>query len=45
MIESKNFHEDAKIEAKPTNQKSKAKVSAVTTDNTAQQIQQLLGAV
>ena len=44
-IESENFHEDAKIEAKPTNQKGKAKVGAVTIDNTAQQIQQLQGAV
>ena len=45
MIESENFHEDAKIEAKPTNQKGKAKVGAVTIDNTSQQIQQLQGAV
>ena len=45
MIESENFHEDAKTEAKPTNQKDKAKVGAVTIDNTAQQIQQLQGAV
>ena len=45
MIESENFHEDAKIEAKPTNQIGKAKVGAVTIDNTAQQIQQLQGAV
>ena len=45
MIESENFHEDAKTEAKPTNQKGKAKVDAVTIDNTAQQIQQLQGAV
>ena len=45
MIESENFHEDAKIEAKPTNQKGKAKVGAVTIDNTAQQIQQLQDAV
>ena len=45
MIESENFHEDTKIEAKPTNQKGKAKVGAVTIDNTAQQIQQLQGAV
>ena len=36
MIESENFHEDAKTEAKPTNQKCKAKVGAVTIDNTAQ---------
>ena len=39
MIESENFHEDAKTEAKPTNQKAKAKAGAVTIDNTAQQIQ------
>ena len=45
MIESENFHEDVKTEAKPTNQKGKAKVGAVTIDNTAQQIQQLQGAV
>ena len=45
MIETENFHEDAKTEAKPTNQKGKAKVGAVTIDNTAQQIQQLQGAV
>ena len=45
MIESENFYEDAKTEAKPTNQKGKAKVDAVTTDDTAQQIQQLQGAV
>ena len=45
MIESENFHEDVKTEAKPTNQKGKAKVEAVTIDNTAQQIQQLQGAV
>ena len=45
MIESDNFHEDAKTEAKPTNQKSKAKVDAVAIDKTAQQIQQLQGAV
>ena len=45
MIESDNFHEDVKIEDKPTNQKSKAKVGAVTIDNTAQKIQQLQGAV
>ena len=44
MIESENFHEDAKTEDKPTNQKGKAKVGAVTIDNTAQQIQQLQGA-
>ena len=43
MIE--NFHEDSKTEAKPTNQKGKAKAGAVTVDNTAQQIQQLQGAV
>ena len=45
MIESENFYEDAKIEAKPTSQKGKAKVDAVTIDNAAQQIQQLQGAV
>ena len=45
MIESENFYEDAKTEAKPANQKGKAKVDAVTIDNTAQQIQQLQGAV
>ena len=45
MIESENFYEDARTEAKPTNQKGKAKVDAVTIDNTAQQIQQLQGAV
>ena len=45
MIESENFYEDAKTEAKPTNQKGKAKVDVVTIDNTAQQIQQLQGAV
>ena len=45
MVESENFHEDTKIEAKPTSQKGKAKVGAVTIDNTAQQIQQLQGAV
>ena len=45
MIESENCHEDSKPEAKPTNQKGKAKVGAVTVDNTAQQIQQLQGAV
>ena len=45
MIESENFHEDPKTEAKPTNQKGKAKIGAVTVDNTAQQIQQLQGAV
>ena len=44
MIESENFHEDSKFEAKPTNQKGKAKAGAVTGDNTAQQIQQLQGA-
>ena len=36
MIKSENFHKDAKTEAKPTNQKGKAKVGAVTIDNTAQ---------
>ena len=45
MIELENFHEDAKTEAKPTNQKDKVKVGAVTIDNAAQQIQQLQGAV
>ena len=35
----------AKTEAKPTNQRGKAKVGAVTIDNTAQQIQQLQGVV
>ena len=45
MIESENFYEDAKTEAKPANQKGKAKFDAVTIDNTAQQIQQLQGAV
>ena len=35
MIESENFHEDTKIEAKPTNQKGKAKVGAVTIDKIA----------
>ena len=45
MIESENFHEYAKNEAKLTNQKGKAMVGAVTIDNTAQQIQQLQGAV
>ena len=45
MIESETFYEDAKTEAKPTNQKGKAKVDAVTIDNTPQQIQQLQGAV
>ena len=44
MIKSENFDEDSKPEAKPTNQKSKAKVGAVTVDNTAQQIQQFQGA-
>ena len=45
MIESENFHEDEKTEAKPASQKSKTKVGAVTINNTAQQIQQLQGAV
>ena len=45
MIESENFHEYAKTEAKSTNQKGKAKVDAVNIDNTAQQIQQLQGVV
>ena len=35
MIKSENFYEDTKTEAKPTNQKGKAKVDAVTIDNTA----------
>ena len=33
MIESENFHEDAKTETKPTNQKGKAKVDTVTIDD------------
>ena len=41
MIESENFHEDSKPEAKPTNQKCKVKVGAVTVNGTVQQIQQL----
>ena len=45
MIESENFHEDSKIVEKSTNPKSKSKVGVVTVDNTAQQIQQLQGAV
>ena len=45
MIESENFHEDSKTVEKPTNQKGKSKVGALTVDNTAQQIQQLQGAV
>ena len=45
MIESQNFHADSKTEAKSTNQKGKAKVGAVTVNNTAQQIQQMQGAV
>ena len=45
MIESEKCYEDAKTEAKPTNQKGKAKVDTVTIDNTTQQIQQLQGAV
>ena len=45
MIESEKIHEDSKPEAKPTNQKGKVRVGAVTVDNTAQQIQQLQGAV
>ena len=45
MIESGNFHEDSKTVEKPTNPKGQSKVSAVTVDNTAQQIQQLQGAV
>ena len=39
MIESENFHEDSKTTEKPTSTKGKCKVSAVTVDNTAQQIQ------
>ena len=38
MIELENVHDDSKPEAKPTNQNSKAKVGAVTVDNTVQQI-------
>ena len=45
MIESENFHEDSKTVEKPTNPKGKSKFGAVTVDNTAQQIQQLQGAV
>ena len=45
MIDSENFHEDVRVETKSTNQKGKTKVAAVTVDNTAQQIQQLQGAV
>ena len=45
MIESENFHEDSKTVDKPTNPKGKSKVGAVIVDNTAQQIQQLQGAV
>ena len=45
MIDSENFHEDSRPKTKPTNQKGKAKAGAVTVDNTAQQIQQLQGAV
>ena len=45
IIESENFHEDSKTVEKPANVKSKSKVGAVTVDNTAQQIQQLQGAV
>ena len=45
MIESEIFHEDSKILEKLTNPKSKSKVGVVTVDNTAQQIQQLQGAV
>ena len=43
MIESEN--EDSKTVDKPTNSKGKSKVGAVIVDNTAQQIQQLQGAV
>ena len=45
MIESENFHENSKTVDKPTNPKGKSKVGAVLVDNTAQQIQQLQGAV
>ena len=45
MIKSENFHEDSKTVEKPTNPKGKSKVGAVVVDNTAQQIQQLQGAV
>ena len=45
MIESENFHEDSKTVEKPRNPKGKSKVGVVTVDNTAQQIQQLQGAV
>ena len=45
MIDSENFHEDFKTVDKPTNPKGKSKVGAVIVDNTAQQSQQLQGAV
>ena len=45
IIESESFHKDNNQESKPTNQKGKAKVSALTVDDTAHQIQQLQGAV
>ena len=45
IIESENFHEDNKQESKPTNQKGKAKIGALTVDDTAHQIQQLQGTV
>ena len=44
MIDQKIFMK-MQGQAKPTNQKGKAKVDAVTIDNTAQQIQQLQGVV
>ena len=42
MIESENFHEDAKTEAKQTNQKGKAKVGAVTINSTVKDLTKLL---
>ena len=45
MIESENFHEDSKTMDRLINPKGKSKVGAVVVDNTAQQIQQLQGAV
>ena len=39
IMESENFHENNKQESKPTNQKSKAKISALTVNDTAHQIQ------
>ena len=44
IIESENSHEDNKQESKPTNQKGKTKVGALTVDDTAHQIQQLQSA-